>query len=190
MKQTIFTLFAGAFLCVGLLASCRGKVTISGENGTDTLEFNTDSIKQVNINVQVGNKTADDAVTDEEAIAFIEEFYQPHEDGNIYWDEKTLKQYLSESVLKQLRDNYLFDDEESVPAEERYANWELLTTDPVGDMDLLNVSKAEFTGDGRYEKRFTIAHWSDHSIQQTSSLFYTVERIDGKLKITKVEDNI
>ena len=58
MKHSIFILLAGAFLIIGTFISCRGKVTISGDNGTDTIVFNTDSIKQTNINVQVGNQPA------------------------------------------------------------------------------------------------------------------------------------
>ena len=58
MKHSIFILLAGAFLIIGTFISYRGKVTISGDNGTDTIVFNTDSIKQMNINVQVGNQPA------------------------------------------------------------------------------------------------------------------------------------
>ncbi len=62
MKESILTLLAGAILTLGLLASCRGKVTISDDNGTDTLEFNTDSIRTININVQTNNATTGDTV--------------------------------------------------------------------------------------------------------------------------------
>lgn len=58
MKHSIFILLAGTFLIIGTFISCRGKVTISGDNGTDTIVFNTDSIKQMSINVQVGNQPA------------------------------------------------------------------------------------------------------------------------------------
>lgn len=57
MRKTIFTLIAGTALTAGLLfASCHGKVTISGDNGTDTLEFNTDSIREININVKTNEE--------------------------------------------------------------------------------------------------------------------------------------
>lgn len=62
MKHSTLTLLTGAALTVVLLASCRGKVTISGNNGTDTLEFNTDSIREININVQTTNTTTGDTV--------------------------------------------------------------------------------------------------------------------------------
>lgn len=47
---------AGAALTTMLLtASCQGKVTIHSDKGTDTIEFNTDSILEININVQTNN---------------------------------------------------------------------------------------------------------------------------------------
>ena len=188
MKK-ILTLIAGTALTAGLLISCRGNMTGNGENGSDSIEFNTDSMQEMNINAQT-NGNSQNEVSDEEAIAFIEEFYKPDADGYINWDEKELQKYLSAEVVKELHDDFPFGDDDSWAENEQYATWNLLATDPVGDLDLLNVSKAEATGDGRYEKRFTTAHWANHSQSSTSSLFYTVERIDGNLKITKVEDII
>jgi len=184
MKK-ILTLIAGVALIAGLLTSCRGNVNGNGENGSDSIESNTDMNSNAQTNVNSQNE-----VSDEEAIAFIEEFYTPDADGNIGWDEKELQKYLSAEVVKELHENFPFEDDDSWAENEQYATWDLLVTDPVGDLDLLNVSKAEATGDGRYEKRFTTAHWANHSASSTSSLFYTVERIDGDLKITKVENNI
>ena len=40
MKHSIFILLAGTFLIIGPFISCRGKVTISGDNGTDTIVLN------------------------------------------------------------------------------------------------------------------------------------------------------
>jgi len=59
MKKTILILIAGVALTAGLFTSCRGKVTINGANGSDTIEFNTDSIHEININVQTNNVSAD-----------------------------------------------------------------------------------------------------------------------------------
>ena len=188
MKKAISILIAGAALTAGLLAtSCRGKVTINSENGSDTIEFDTDSIRQININVQTtGGSSASNAsdVSDEEAIAFIEEFYAM--EG---WDSDDLKKYLSASALKFVeldKEDYFYGNEVAIDG--KYAGWDLVMGDPVGETDLLKVTKAKATGDGRYEKSFTTAYWGDHSQKSTSSLFYTVERIDGQLKITKVEN--
>lgn len=60
MKRTILILCAGAALCVGFLTSCRGKMTISGDNGTDSIEFDTDSIRQVNLNMRMGDAESDE----------------------------------------------------------------------------------------------------------------------------------
>lgn len=64
MKKTILILIAGTALTVGFLTSCRGKVTISSDKGTDTIEFNTDSIQQININVQTNNVQTDTPSSD------------------------------------------------------------------------------------------------------------------------------
>lgn len=57
MKRNIFTIMSGAVMMATLLTttSCKGKVTISGADGSDTIEFNTDSIKEININLQTNN---------------------------------------------------------------------------------------------------------------------------------------
>ena len=63
MKHSIFILLAGTFLIIGTFISCRGKVTISGDNGTDTIVFNTDSIREININVQTNGTTSSKGVS-------------------------------------------------------------------------------------------------------------------------------
>ncbi|MBR0047637.1 MAG: hypothetical protein IJP75_12320 [Bacteroidaceae bacterium] len=64
MKKTILPLLTGAFLTAGLLCtSCKGQVTINGENGTDTIVFNTDSIREININVQTNGTTSSKGVS-------------------------------------------------------------------------------------------------------------------------------
>ena len=55
MKKDFFAFMLGAAILVGLLTTCRGKVTINGADGSDTIEFNTDSIREININVQSNN---------------------------------------------------------------------------------------------------------------------------------------
>lgn len=57
MRKTIFVLTAGTLLTTGLLSTaCKGTVTINGDKGSDTIEFNTDSIQEININVQTNNQ--------------------------------------------------------------------------------------------------------------------------------------
>lgn len=65
MKKAILILIAGTALTAGVLTSCRGKVTISSDKGTDTIEFDTDSIHQININVQTNNVQTDDETYDD-----------------------------------------------------------------------------------------------------------------------------
>ena len=64
MKKAILILIAGTALTAGILTSCRGKVTISSDKGTDTIVFNTDSIQQININVQTNNMQTDNPPSD------------------------------------------------------------------------------------------------------------------------------
>ena len=68
--------------------------------------------------------------------------------------------------------------------------WELVCSDPVGDLDLLNTTKAKAIGNNQYEKVFTVAHWMDHSHKQNVTYRYTVGRRNGQLKITKVERGV
>ncbi len=57
MKKAILILIAGTALTAGILTSCRGKVTISSDKGTDTIVFN-------NINVQTNNMQTDTPPSD------------------------------------------------------------------------------------------------------------------------------
>ena len=184
MKKSFLTVLMGALLTVGLTTSCRGKVTVSTDKGTDTIEFNTDSINRVQINVEVGNEASSEEVSDEEAIAFIDEFYD--KDG---WTGDDLHTYLGEAVLKQLEEG-VPEGFEDVAIDEKYAGWDLLCSDPVGETDLHEISPAEATGDGRYVKHFTTSYWGTPENKDISSIFYTVERVNGELKITKLEGGI
>ncbi|MCR4614138.1 MAG: hypothetical protein K5778_09055 [Bacteroidaceae bacterium] len=61
-KSNLFIL-AGIFL-FSTLCSCQGRVTVQGENGTtDTIEFNTDTIRHLNISIQVGDAAQQDAAS-------------------------------------------------------------------------------------------------------------------------------
>lgn len=65
MKKTLLSLFAAAGLFVLVLTACQGRVTVQGENGkTDTIEFNTDTIRQVNISIQVGESSASETTAE------------------------------------------------------------------------------------------------------------------------------
>lgn len=52
MKKTIFTILAGIALTTCLLSSCRGQVTIKTDKGTDTIMFDSDSVQNININME------------------------------------------------------------------------------------------------------------------------------------------
>ncbi len=184
MKQTILSMLAGAFVIACMLTSCRGKVTVETSKGTDSLQFDTDSISKVEVKVEVGNALSDEKVTDEEAIAFIDEFYAM--DG---WDGDDFRKYLGDEVLKQLEEG-VYEGFEDVAIDEKYAGWDLLCSDPVGETDLYDISPATATGDGRYEKKFTTAYWGTPEKKSVNSIYYTVERVNGELKITKVEGGI
>lgn len=64
MKKTIFALITGTLLTAGMLStSCKGKMTINSDKGTDTIEFNTENIKEINIDVETNyeENEADDS---------------------------------------------------------------------------------------------------------------------------------
>ena len=52
MKTTIFTILVGIVLTTCLLSSCRGQVTIKTDKGTDTIMFDSDSVQNININME------------------------------------------------------------------------------------------------------------------------------------------
>lgn len=60
MNKTILSVIAVAGFCTLMLSACQGRVTVQGENGqTDTIEFNTDTIRNVNISIQVGQPASE-----------------------------------------------------------------------------------------------------------------------------------
>ena len=184
MTKRTFTTLACAAMTLCLCSSCDLKETLKKwiNEKENTVEATTDSIKDVKVENTEAVSATDDAVTDAEAIAFIEEFYAM--DG---WEVSDLQKYLSPETLK----DYELTPEESgiddVAIGGKYKGWELVCVDPVGDLDQLNVTKAVPVGDGRYKKIFTTAHWADHSHKYNTTYYYTVKRIDGQLKIAKVE---
>lgn len=185
MKTKHFTIIACAAMTLCLCSSCNPKDALRKwllEKESETVEAKTDSIKDVKVvdNTEAGNTSA---VTDEEAIAFIEEFYAM--DG---WEVSDLEKYLSPEVLKNLELDPDDDNFRDVAIGEKYRGWELVCGDPVGDTDLLNTTKAKAIGNNQYEKVFTTAHWMNHSRKYNTTYRYTVGRINGQLKITKVEN--
>ena len=63
MRKKLLFLIANVVLATCALSSCHGKLTINSDKGSDTLEFNTDSISSISINMET-NATV---TTDEEA---------------------------------------------------------------------------------------------------------------------------
>lgn len=188
MRRKHVLFFACAALAVSLFTSCNLKDKLKSlieEKTGDKVEAKTDSILNITITETVSlENDKQEAVSDEEAIAFIEEFYAM--DG---WDVSDLQKYLSTEALKSIEMDPDDENFRDVAIGEKYRGWELVCGDPVGDLDLLNTTKAKAIGNNQYEKVFTIAHWADHSHKQNTTYRYTVGRIDGELKITKVEYN-
>ncbi|MBR4925034.1 MAG: hypothetical protein IKZ61_04695 [Prevotella sp.] len=187
MKTKHFIIIACAAMTVCLCSSCNPKEMLRKwlyEKEETTGEATKDSIWDVKVvkNTEVEN-TQNDAVTDEEAIAFIEEFYAM--DG---WEVSDLEKYLSPEVLKELELDPDDDNFRDVAIGEKYRGWDLVCGDPVGDTDLLNTTKAKAIGNNQYEKVFTTAHWMNHSRKYNTTYRYSVGRINGQLKITKVEN--
>ena len=113
---------------------------------------------------------------DAEAIAFIEKFYSYALGKNATgWTDAVLEQYLGPAVLKYLSED--FGEIITSP---------LLYCDPVGDYDFVGCTKAVAMEDGRYRKDFTSKFYFDSS-KIYGSIFYTVETINGKMRITKIE---
>lgn len=189
MRRKHVLFFACAALTVSLFTSCNLKDKLKSlieEKTGDKVEAKTDSLLSITITETVSlENDKQETVSDEEAIAFIEEFYTM--DG---WDVSDLKKYLSPEALKAIEldpDDETFRD---VAIGDKYMGWELVCGDPVGDLDLLNTTKAKAIGNNQYEKVFTVAHWMDHSHKQNVTYRYTVGRRDGQLKITKVERGV
>ena len=85
-------------------------------------------------------------VSDEQAVAFVENFYSCMSMDNGRWDDAVLEQYLAPSVLKMLQ-------EAAADNESKYASWLLSATD---DMEMIKPSihseSPVMTADGRVAK--------------------------------------
>lgn len=90
MKKTIFTIFAGIALMPCVLSACRGQMTIKTDKGTDTIVFDTDSVQDININVEghvrvtTGELPATAKEQDRTAqyVLYVNEDAAPNEDGD------------------------------------------------------------------------------------------------------------
>ena len=64
MKKVHSLLRASALLVLLMLTACQGHVTVTGENGkSDTIEFDTDTIRHLDISVQMNGADVKATVT-------------------------------------------------------------------------------------------------------------------------------
>ena len=178
MKRFYFFVVMGMAL-MSCLWSCTGKK--SQGNGTS----DGDSLA-MDVKGQDDGVVWQD-VSDEEAIAFIEDFYShaPEEPGSYDWDEDILKKYLAPAVLDTLHAKV---DVYSPGGEAKYATW-LLTG--IDDSEQVYVSRENFetrrVEDGRYIKRFEVYYWADGMLDGVQELFYTVKSNGEQLFITQID---
>ena len=178
MKRFYFFVVMGMAL-MSCLWSCTGKK--SQGNGTS----DGDSLA-MDVKGQDDGVVWQD-VSDEDAIAFIEDFYShaPEEPGSYDWDEDILKKYLAPAVLDTLHAKV---DVYSPGGEAKYATW-LLTG--IDDSEQVYVSRENFEtrvgGDGRYIKRFEVYYWADGMLDGVQELFYTVKSNGEQLFITQID---
>jgi hypothetical protein len=178
MKRFYFFVVMGMAL-MSCLWSCTGKK--SQGNGTS----DGDSLA-MDVKGQDDGVVWQD-VSDEDAIAFIEDFYShaPEEPGSYDWDEDILKKYLAPAVLDTLHAKV---DVYSPGGEAKYATW-LLTG--IDDSEQVYVSRENFetrrVEDGRYIKRFEVYYWADGMLDGVQELFYTVKSNGTQLFITQID---
>ena len=127
-------------------------------------------------------------VSQEKAIAFIDEFYShAPKEGSYEWDEKILKRYLAPEVLQTLRDSVKNSYNKDTQA--KYATW-LLTG--IDNSEMIWLSKTDFpvepVEDGRYAKTFKVFYWADPMLSLSQTLFFTVKSKGGRLYITKIDN--
>ena len=182
MKRNIFTI-AMTVLMMGCILSCtgnksQGSDTADGNDSTATDTTTVDAMADVNWQ----------DVSDEEAIAFIEEFYThaPQEPGTYDWDEAILRQYLAPAVLDTLHaklSEFGSNDDNA-----KYATW-LLTG--IDDSEQVYLSRQNFParveGDGRYRKHFEVYYWADGMLDGVQELYYTVKSNGERLFITQID---
>lgn len=181
MKRFYFFVMMGMAL-MSCLWSCTGKKS----QGNGTPEGTDGDSLAMDVKGQEDEVVWQD-VSDEEAIAFIEDFYShaPEEPGSYDWDEDILKKYLAPAVLDTLHAKV---DVYGSDGEAKYATW-LLTG--IDDSEQVYVSRENFETrvweDGRYMKRFEVYYWADGMLDGVQELFYTVKSNGTQLFITQID---
>lgn len=168
------------------LMSCLWSCTGKKSQGNGTPEGTDGDSLAMDVKGQEDEVVWQD-VSDEEAIAFIEDFYShaPEEPGSYDWDEDILKKYLAPAVLDTLHAKV---DVYGSDGEAKYATW-LLTG--IDDSEQVYVSRENFETrvweDGRYMKRFEVYYWADGMLDGVQELFYTVKSNGTQLFITQID---
>lgn len=175
------------FVVMGMaLMSCLWSCTGKKSQGNGTPEGTDGDSLAMDVKGQEDEVVWQD-VSDEEAIAFIEDFYShaPEEPGSYDWDEDILKKYLAPAVLDTLHAKV---DVYGSDGEAKYATW-LLTG--IDDSEQVYVSCENFETrvweDGRYMKRFEVYYWADGMLDGVQELFYTVKSNGTQLFITQID---
>ena len=170
-KMKLLQLWTWVLLTSSIL-SCTGNKNNGVADNNDSIV--TDSLKTDSI----ANIHWQD-VSEEEAIAFIEEFYShaPKESNAWDWDEAILRKYLAPAVLDTLHAlvaTSFTDADEGT----KYATW-LLT-------GIKNIT-AIHEKDGRYRKHFEVYYWADGMLDGVQELYYTVKSDGNRLFITRID---
>lgn len=182
MKKNLLNFVTGAILLAGFLA-CTGKGNISGNTGAED-SIPSDSIRDDGLTL-----TNWQDVSEEEAIAFIEEFYThaPKEQGSYAWDEAILRKYLAPAVLDTLQALVATASTE-LEGSEKYATWLLTGMDNSGQICVSRQNHpARAEGDGRYRKHFEVYYWADGMLDGVQELYYTVKSNGEQLFITRID---
>ncbi|MBR6202138.1 MAG: hypothetical protein IKQ62_03950 [Bacteroidaceae bacterium] len=181
MKKNLLHFITGTILMVSIL-SCTGNKTSGNADASDSTK--TDSLKADSTDIIHWQD-----VSNEEAIAFIEEFYShaPKEQGSYEWDEAILHKYLAPAVLDTLHAlvaTSFTDADEGT----KYATWLLTGMD---NSQQICVSQQNFPTyaeeDGRYRKHFEVYYWADGMLDGVQELYYTVKSDGSRLFITKID---
>ncbi len=181
MKKNLLHFITGTILMVSIL-SCTGNKTSGNADASDSTK--TDSLKADSTDIIHWQD-----VSNEEAIAFIEEFYShaPKEQGSYEWDEAILHKYLAPAVLDTLHAlvaTSFTDADEGT----KYATWLLTGMD---NSQQICVSQQNFPTyaeeDGRYRKHFEVYYWADGMLDGVQELYYTVKSDGNRLFITKID---
>lgn len=113
MKHQLLYLFASAVLVTGILSSCHGKLTINTDHGSDTLEFNTDSIQSLNINMETNAINAEDGEADDSEMLGLAPYAET---------EMDLSELPKTAVMQERLSNFvLYVNEETKPNEDETA---------------------------------------------------------------------